>query len=48
MNNKLNKQSLLNNDEGLNFGQIFRMFLMQSKLIALIDSFLHQWGHIFI
>ena len=36
MNNELNNKPLFNYDEGLDFGQIFRMLLMQSKLIALI------------
>lgn len=36
MNNTLNKKSSIGPDEGLDFGQIFRSLLMQSKLIALI------------
>ena len=36
MNSILNKKNFLDNDEGLDFGQIFRTLLMQSKLIALI------------
>ena len=47
MNNELNKQSFLNNDEGLDFGQIFRMFLMQSKLIALIVFLFTSMGAYF-
>ena len=47
MNNELNKQSFFNNDEGLDFGQIFRMFLMQSKLIALIVFLFTSMGAYF-
>ena len=47
MNNELNKQSFLNNDEGLDFGQIFRMFLMQTKLIALIVFLFTSMGAYF-
>ena len=48
MNNELNNKPLFNYDEGLDFGQIFRMLLMQSKLIALIVIILHLWEFTYI